>query len=173
MLQRCQIRMARFALTSTPILATCHVNPISLSTEVNRCPGEGVRHRARRVVIVDVRAHARRPGIGRPGSGRRGPGLTRGVQSHSAVSANQSNFPLTPIPRLPERFVVTPVLTPVALYAGSAPKIVAMDRQTPTTPSDGLTRSADATAGARGFDVEVMVRREGESAERYVGTLPD
>lgn len=72
--------------------------------------------------------------------------------------------------RLYEQFVVTRTLTPPA----SAANRVRIDRQIPTISSDGLTRSADATAGARGFDVEVRVRREGEPIERaHRGALQD
>jgi general secretion pathway protein K len=67
-------------------------------------------------------------------------------------------------------FVVTPALAPIAPHAGNAPNIALVDRQTPTTPSDGLTRSTDVMA--RGFDVEISVDQEGERVERaYFGEL--
>jgi hypothetical protein len=66
---------------------------------------------------------------------------------------------------LPELFVVIPVLPSIASHAGSASNMLGMDRQTSTTPSDGLTRSADAAAGAQGFDVEIGVHRPGESVQ--------
>ena len=71
-----------------------------------------------------------------------------------------------------ERFAVTRVLAPVALQAVGAANMMGMDRRTPTAPSDGLTRAADAAASAQGLHVEATVRREGETAERrYVGAL--
>ena len=74
--------------------------------------------------------------------------------------------------RLYARFVVTRVLAPVAPHAAGAANMVGMDRQVPTTPSDGLTRAADATDGTRGFDVEVSVHRGSESAKRrYAGAF--
>lgn len=76
--------------------------------------------------------------------------------------------------RLYGHFVVTRVLVPTAPQIGRAPNMIGMSRQAPTTPSDGLTRSADAAADTRGFDVEVNVDRTGESTKRrYVGALPD
>lgn len=76
--------------------------------------------------------------------------------------------------QLPVRFVVTRVLFPLAPDAASVANIAGMDRQTPTALSDGLTRAADAAAGTRGFDVEVIVRREGEPVESaHYGVLQD
>jgi type II secretory pathway component PulK len=68
--------------------------------------------------------------------------------------------------RLLARFVVTRVLAPIAPDGTDVANLLGMDRKMPAVPSDGLTRTADAAAGTRGFDVEVVVRREGESVER-------
>jgi general secretion pathway protein K len=77
--------------------------------------------------------------------------------------------------KLRQQFVVTRGVVPIARPVATALNIAGLDRQaSKTTPSDGLTRSADVTPGARDFDVEVRMRRDGENVKRmYFSVLSD
>jgi hypothetical protein len=73
-----------------------------------------------------------------------------------------------------EPFIATRVLASVAPQTGRAPNEAGLDRQAPTTQSDGLTRTPDAPTDAQGFDLEFTVHRAVVSAEgTYIGALTD
>lgn len=73
------------------------------------------------------------------------------------------DVPLT----LQEGFTVTRPILPTAPFRANALSTPGLSQQmSGTAASDGLTRSADVSAGARAFDVEVRLRRDGSEAER-------